>query len=130
MQSDLLFGLGICAVLAICIGCRPAASDSPEIQIDLTVDPSPPRIGDADVSVTLTDANGLPLEVADVRVEGNMNHAGMKPSFAELQEVEPGRYSGTLEFTMGGDWFILVTAQMLDGKTAQRKIDLPGVRSP
>jgi hypothetical protein len=64
-----------------------------------------------------------------VRVEGNMNHAGMRPSFADLHETEPGRYTGTLRFTMGGDWFLLVQATLPDGNQVEQKIDVPGVRS-
>jgi hypothetical protein len=86
-------------------------------------------IGDTTASLKLTDASGSPLEDATVRLEGNMDHAGMKPSFADLVETEPGKYSGTLEFTMGGDWFILVTAKTSDGITVERKIDVPGVKS-
>jgi len=119
----------VCAVVAMSGGCRPASSDAPEIQIQLTLQPSPPQVGDADVSLKMTDAAGAPLAGAEVRVEGNMNHAGMKPSFADLKEVEPGKYSGTLDFTMGGDWFLLVTAKTPDGKSVERKIDVPGVQT-
>ena len=96
--------------------------------MELTIEPSPPLVGDSDLSLELTDADGA-VQGAQVRVEGNMNHAGMKPSFADLKEVEPGRYMGTLEFTMGGDWFLLVTAKTPDGGTIERKIDVRGVKA-
>jgi hypothetical protein len=126
---DCVVGLGVAAALMLAIGCRPAVSDATETQVDLTLNPSPPRVGSADVLLKLADASGSPLEGASVRLEGNMNHAGMKPSFADLQEVEPGQYSGAIDFTMGGDWFILVTAKTPNGKTIERKIDVPGVKS-
>jgi hypothetical protein len=56
-----------------------------------------------------------------------MNHAGMVPEFAQAREMAPGRYQGDLEFTMGGDWFILVRAKLPDGRALERKIDVPGV---
>ncbi|MEO8164467.1 MAG: FixH family protein [Betaproteobacteria bacterium] len=130
MQRNLLAGLGIWAVLTICLGCRPASPEILGAKVELTIDPSPPLVGEAEMMLTLADASGTALQGADVRLEGNMNHAGMKPSFADLREIEPGRYAGTLEFTMGGDWFILVTARTPEGKTVQRKIDVPGVKSP
>jgi hypothetical protein len=98
--------------------------------VKLVLNPLPPVVGDADVTLTLASASGQPIADAEVRLEGNMNHAGMKPSFADLAEVEPGRYTGTLEFTMGGDWFILVTAKTKDGRNVERKIDVPGVKRP
>ncbi len=118
----------VCAAVATA-GCSPPTSTAPGVQVDLTVAPSPPVVGDADVTLTLKDANGSPLADAVVSLEGNMNHAGMKPSFAELHEGEPGRYAGKLEFTMGGDWFILVTAKTSDGQIVERKIDVPGVQA-
>ena len=58
-----------------------------------------------------------------------MSHAGMKPVFAEVREEKEGRYSADLEFTMGGDWFILVTGKLADGRAVRKKIDVKGVKS-
>jgi len=111
-------------------GCRPADSEPSQANVRLDFDPSPPVVGDAGVRLTLSDAAGKPLYGGKVVLEGNMNHAGMKPSFAELREVEPGRHVGTLKFTMGGDWFIIVTANMPDGSRIERKVEVQGVRVP
>jgi hypothetical protein len=54
----------------------------------------------------------------------------MKPSFADLQEVEPGSYAGKLNLTMGGDWYVLATVKTPDGKTSQHKVNVPGVKAP
>lgn len=116
-------------LILVCLaGCQQQASDTQDIQVELILKPSPPKVGDADLQLQLTDSSGGVLRGAQVRVEGNMNHAGMKPSFASLQEVEPGRYTGRLTFTMGGDWFLLVTARTRDGRTIERKIDVPRVK--
>jgi hypothetical protein len=58
-----------------------------------------------------------------------MNHAGMRPVFADAKEVEPGKYEATLELTMGGDWFVLITGTLPDGRKLHRKVDVPGVKS-
>lgn len=127
MQCVSIVWCGVAAATALFIGCRPAPPEVSDIEVDVTFDPAPPRIGSADVSLTLADKNGAPVKAATVRLEASMNHAGMKPSFADLEEVEPGRYSGTLEFTMGGDWFILVTVKTSHGETVERKVDVFGV---
>ena len=57
-----------------------------------------------------------------------MNHAGMVPVFADARETAPGRYEATLNFTMAGDWFILVQARLPDGRTVEQAIDVPGVQ--
>jgi hypothetical protein len=99
------------------------------VAVNLAVEPEPPRIGPAMVTVTLDDASGQPIHGAQVQLEGNMNHAGMVPVLAQTVEVAPGRYRAELEFTMGGDWFILVHADLPDGRSMERKIDVPGVDS-
>lgn len=110
------------------LACRRADTSAPDLRAELTLLPTPPLVGESAVTLHLTDAGGAPLAGATVRLEGNMNHAGMKPSFADLKEEAPGRYAGTLNFTMGGDWFVIVTATLSDGRRVERKIDVPGVR--
>jgi hypothetical protein len=117
------------AILVFAAGCTTQPSDSIDWQAQVTFNPAPPVVGDSDVRLKLSDGDGNALQGAEVRLEGNMNHAGMKPSFADLSEVEPGVYSGTLDFTMGGDWFLLITAKTSEGLVLERKLDVPGVKS-
>ena len=63
-----------------------------------------------------------------MKLEGNMNHAGMTPVFADARETEPGKYEAALEFTMGGDWFVLVNVTLADGRKLSRKVDVRGVK--
>jgi hypothetical protein len=93
----------------------------------MVVSPEPAQIGPSTVTVTLMDANGVLIENADLELEANMSHAGMVPVFASAREVAPGRYEAPLEFTMGGDWFILVRSELPDGRSLERRVDLPGV---
>lgn len=117
---------GLLLLLSL-VGCSRGAKDLPEIAVDLVISPEPPQLGPAAITVTLQDAEGEPISGARVELEGNMNHAGMVPVFADAGEVTPGRYQASLEFTMGGDWFILVRADLPDGRSMERKIDVPGV---
>jgi hypothetical protein len=100
-----------------------------DVKVQLSFSPDPPRVGEVETTIRLTDPDGKPVRGAIVKLEGNMNHAGMKPSFAEAKESEPGSYQANLGLTMGGDWFILVDAKLADGRNLKRKVDLPGVRS-
>jgi hypothetical protein len=114
-------------VLVGLVGCARGGQDLPGVGVALDIEPEPPRLGPAVVTVTLTDAGGQAIQGAVVELEGNMNHAGMVPVFAAAVEVAPGRYQADLEFTMGGDWFILVRADLPDGRSMERQIDVPGV---
>jgi hypothetical protein len=112
-------------------GCqRGSHNDLPEIEIDMAVSPDPPEVGPATITLTFSDAQGQPVEGAQVELEGNMSHAGMAPVLTEAVEVAPGQYQAPLEFTMGGDWFILVKAALPDGRSLERQINLPGIIGP
>ena len=101
---------------------------APDARVELRVEPQPARQGPSTVTVGLTGTDGRPLTGASVRLEGNMSHAGMVPVFAEAKETEPGRYRAPLEFTMGGDWFIIVTATWPDGRKLERQVPVLGVK--
>lgn len=116
--------------MIVLTGCgRGQTSDVSEIGIDLSVSPSPPTTGPATLVLTLTDERDEPISGAEIELEGNMSHAGMTPVFSQAEEIEPGQYEAPLEFTMGGDWFILVKVTLPDGRELERQIDVPGVEA-
>ena len=123
-----------CAIAVACswlllVGCANRAETVPDVTARFEVSPDPPVEGDATITVTLTGAGDAPLEGATVRLEGNMSHPGMKPVFRDAAEVGPGRYRAPFEFTMAGDWIITVSADLPDGRTFERQVDVRGVRS-
>jgi hypothetical protein len=75
----------------------------------------------------LTDAAGTPVTGARLTLEGNMSHPGMVPVFAEATETEPGRYRSTLELSMAGDWYVLVTGALPDNRKIERQFEIKGV---
>jgi hypothetical protein len=120
----LLLGAGAAFIL----GCRPHPdSTEASVQTGIQFDPAPPTVGGHRLSITLTDDAGQPLRLGRLQIEANMHHAGMRPVFTELVETRPGHYTGTIEFTMAGDWFLLLSGQRADGGHFSRRIDLPGV---
>jgi hypothetical protein len=126
--APLLLG-GVVLLAGTTLGaCRPAPPPASDVKVDLRVEPQPPREGAATVTVTLTDPRGEPVRGAEVRLEGNMSHPGMQPVFADPTEVRPGVYRGPLEFTMGGDWFIIVTARLPGGGRLEQQVPVPGVK--
>jgi hypothetical protein len=53
----------------------------------------------------------------------------MRPVFGEATEVGPGRYEALVEFTMGGDWIILIHITLSDGRKLQRQFEIKAVQS-
>jgi hypothetical protein len=117
------FGL----LLLFLAGCGRGPQDLPDVTVQVGIEPDPPRLGLTTVTISLYNAKQEPISGAAVEIEGNMSHAGMVPVFATASEVAPGRYQAELDFTMGGDWFLLVRTDLPDGRSLERKIDVPGV---
>jgi hypothetical protein len=59
-----------------------------------------------------------------------MTHPGMPPVTASAHETDPGVYVATIEFSMAGDWVVLVSAVPAGGRRTEHRIDVPGVRPP
>jgi hypothetical protein len=121
--------LGLMAVPILGCHRENAADRAPDVHVAMAFRPTPPKVGPNTAVVQLTGADNKPVRGAAVKLEGNMNHAGMTPVFADATEDAPGHYRARLEFTMGGDWFVLVNATLADGRTVRRTVDVPGVQT-
>ena len=119
----------VALALALLAACSGGGSGEGDVSVTFRIEPRPPVVGSARLELRLIDPAGGPIPGAGVQVEANMNHAGMQPTFSTLEESAPGLYAGPLEFTMGGDWFLLVVARLDDGREIERRLDVPGVRS-
>jgi hypothetical protein len=128
MSWRCLVALLLVSLLLPALGCRHADS-APEMNVTLTVEPDPPKVGQARLTLTVKDEAGSPVEGATLKLEGNMAHAGMKPVFADATEETGGLYRANLEFTMAGDWFILIDGKLSDGRSFRKKIDVKGVKA-
>jgi hypothetical protein len=80
-----------------------------------------------EIRLRVTDASRKLLTGAEIKLEGNMSHAGMSPIFANTQDVAPGEYRASLELSMAGDWIILVHLSMPDGSKLERQFEIKGV---
>lgn len=117
------------AVLCVAsVGCgrvqqaMPASADG--FTLTLTAQPMPPIIGDGILVMTIQDPTGQAVEHARLEIEGNMNHAGMKPSFGKVTSEGAGRYTAALTWTMAGDWYVDVKATLADGRVLSRRFPM------
>jgi Cu(I)/Ag(I) efflux system membrane fusion protein len=119
-----LFIFLLCMLLA---GCRESARNTPEvadIQMSLTVDPTPPVVGDATLLITVKDNAGNPVEVQKIAVRGDMTHAGMVPVMGEEATKTDAGYTAPLTWSMGGDWIVTVEATLNDGRVVSQEFEL------
>ena len=120
----------ICASLLALSGCHPRLEQPPpDLKIDSEISPQPVQTGLSTVRLNIHDASGASVMGARVQLEGNMSHAGMAPVFGDTKEVSAGRYEGSLDLNMQGDWVVLVHAVLSDGQKVERQIDVQGVRA-
>jgi hypothetical protein len=105
------------------------ADSSDAVSVTWTLDPSPPVVGTPIVvRVTLRDREQKPLNGARLRLEGLMSHPGMAPVAAAVVEKGDGAYEAPLQFTMAGDWILLLTGELPDGSPVKKQIEIAGVR--
>jgi hypothetical protein len=126
-----LFALLLLAAMpwVMAAGCRKPAGASGDILMDASIAPQPVRAGAETVAFRLTNAARQPVTGTRVQVEGDMDHPGMAPVFADAQEISPGSYRAQLNLTMGGDWVVLFHITLSDGRKIERQMDVKGVES-
>jgi hypothetical protein len=91
----------VALALTLLGGCRPG--NRGELLFECNVVPRPPFLG------------------AQVSIEADMSHPGMKPVFAEAS-AQGGEYHSKLNFDMPGDWTLLIHAKLPDGETAEDQV--------
>ena len=116
-----------CIATLLLAGCRTVASPDSGITFAWTIAPQPPRVGNATFTVNLLDRTAKPVTGAQVKLEADMSHPGMAPVFAKAAETAPGNYIGHLQFSMAGDWVILVRGALANGQRIDRQVDVKGV---
>jgi YtkA-like len=98
-----------------------------DLDFSSTLAPAAATVGPATLTVRLREA-GRAVTGAAVRLEAHMSHPGMAPVMADATERTPGVYDISFHFTMQGDWVLLVSAALPNGRRVERRVDIPGVR--
>jgi hypothetical protein len=115
------------AVLLFLAGCHRTVDQASGVTIETNILPQPVRAGPVSVSMKVSDIHKRPVTGARIELEGDMSHAGMAPVFGAAKETEPGYYRGALDFTMAGDWVILLHVTLADGRKLERQVAVKGV---
>ena len=113
----------ISVLLAACGSTlTPAATASKPVNIKMETDPSPAVMGDMELVLNITDANGNPIEGATVDVSADhTDMSGMNMSGLATDQAG-GRYSIKANFSMSGNWKVTVYIRK-DGLDYKEDID-------
>ena len=104
------------------------ASTQPEqTKIEMTTQPSPPQKGKSTVRITLTGADGKPVDgvqVSAVFFMPAMPEMGMpaEHAAAALSANGQGVYEGPVELNSGGMWHVTITVQRSGATIATKKL--------
>jgi YtkA-like protein len=110
-------------------GCARSASSPDETEFSCEISPATPHLGANTFTVTLRDKAGAPRTGARLAIEGDMTHPGMRPAFADSAEIAPGKYQGSLDLSMAGDWTILFHITLANGQTVERQLQIRSLRA-
>jgi hypothetical protein len=108
------------------VACRNVAVTGESLHVRCEIAPLPPRVGAVAITVRLEDGPSS-VKGAEVVIEGNMSHPGMGPTVSKTQEVAAGVYAGTLDFSMPGDWVVLMHIVLPGGLKVERQMNVSGV---
>ncbi len=116
--------IALSLVLTACGGgAAPAAQTAPKTTIKMETNPNPAAVGDVELSFTITDQNGAPLEGANVTVTADHpTMSGMTMSGAATEQGG-GKYAIKASFSDSGTWKIMVEIKKGDLSDKQ-EIDL------
>jgi hypothetical protein len=116
----------VLAVLGMVAACtRPPA----DVAVTVTLDPAQPVVGAATtVRISLQTPDRQPLSAAAVRVAAHMTHPGMAPVVPEVLRTGDGEYETGVAFSMAGDWVLVVTGELPDGRRVTRELAVAGVQ--
>ncbi len=124
-------------LLAACGGNRsePTRVRAGDVEITAAVEPRALRVGENEMWIELHDAQGAPLDGADVSVVVGMGAmGGMAPMGGPVgaEALGKGRYRAAFSLGMGGTWQVAIHAKPASGATASAEgsltIGTPGVR--
>jgi hypothetical protein len=109
-------------VVALLAGCQPRVAS--EFRIECKIEPQPPRVGAASVQIALTNSHHAPVRGAQISLEADMSHPGMKPRFEKVSAGQDGSYYAKLNFDMPGDWTLLLHAKLANGESVDNQVHL------
>jgi RND family efflux transporter MFP subunit len=82
-----------------------------DLALGFTTNPSPVRIGENDIQVTVSNQQGKPVSPAQVQLTFTMPMPGMLPATVPMTSRAEGTYEATVNLGMAGQWDLTILIQ-------------------
>jgi len=107
---------------AACTRRRAAPDEAPDVLVSASFSPSPPVVGEGQLTLSFADRAGVPTQVSSLDVKADMTHPGMRPWLAEVESVKDSQVTLAVEWSMAGDWLLQIEAELGDGRRLRRTL--------
>jgi uncharacterized GH25 family protein len=94
------------------------------MNIAVSTNPAPARLGDIELLLTITDTKGKPIEGARVDVSADHTEMSGMNMGGAATEQGGGRYSVKANFSMSGNWKLTIYVRRAD-LDYKEEIDFP-----
>jgi len=122
----------LAALLLACgPGTEPSVVRTGGLEIRAAVEPETPRLGENRLVLELRDAEGRPVEGANLDVKVHMHAMGAMPAMggpAHVAETGGGRYEAHFALDMGGTWQVEIAAGSEARAEGSLTVGTPGLR--
>jgi hypothetical protein len=118
----------VAGILAWCCLLAGCSRSGPDVTVTWTL--APPRpIAEAElvVRLALRNPDGTPVSGAKLQCEAQMTHPGMAPIVGAVVERGQGVYETRLRLSMPGDWVLVASGMLPDGRRVSSYNQVPGV---
>lgn len=130
--TAVLAALAVCGVTVAVAACRAGGGPpDPAIDVVVSVSPTPATVGVVRVLVAVHDSAGLPMQDAEVLVQGDMTHPGMPPSLERAEPAGRGRYIvAAFPLAMAGEWLLTARVTAPTGEVGVGRLPITVVGPP
>jgi len=116
--------LALLLVGAACTRQRVLLDQAPEVMIYAVHSPSPPTVGEGEMTLSFVDGSGAPVRVSSLSLKADMTHPGMTPWLADVEALEESQFTLPVSWSMAGDWILQIEAELSDGRRLRRTLPM------
>jgi hypothetical protein len=110
----------------ILVGCSRRGTD---VTVSWTIDPPRPAAGvEIVVQLSVQNTDGTPATGLKMQCAAQMSHPGMAPIISPVVERGHGIYETRLQLSMPGDWVLVASGELPDGRSMTSSFRIPGVQ--